>query len=125
LRSVVVRERRERQPVGVVVVAVRARVEEQQNGSGNEAEAHEYLENEDVHRWLLPDREAAVARTTPTLVAGINTAAISGDIRPESANETVSALYASAMQRLRRCVRASARLARSARRTGARPAATR
>src|SRR5262245_23543856 len=114
-------DREQREPVGVLVVAAADAVREEQHRDGHEHEAHEHLQDHDLHSALLGERDRLVHATTVIELTGMITAQTSGDRRPAYARPTATTLYARATARFFRVTLSSARAVRRARPIGRRP----
>src|SRR5215471_8565649 len=79
---------KKREPVGVLVVAAADAVREEQHRDSHEHEAHEHLQDHDLHSALLGERDRLVHATTVIELTGMITAQTSGDRRPAYASAT-------------------------------------
>ena len=76
----------------MIEISLSARHREEQHRSGDEDQADEDLKNHDLHRRLRGESAATVAAIVVSELAGMSTAHASGDMRPDRAKATVSAL---------------------------------
>ena len=89
----VVFRREEGETVGVIEAALPAREPEEDHRADDEEQAHEHLQNQDVHVVFFPRVSCAVvARTVVSELTGMSTAHQSGVMSPASASVTVMTL---------------------------------
>jgi hypothetical protein len=83
---------KERESVRVFEVPLSASECEQQHRSHDQQQAHEDLQDHDLHARLRGERAATVTAMVVRELAGMSTAQRSGDMRPHRARATVTAL---------------------------------
>jgi hypothetical protein len=85
-------EREQGEAIGLIEVALSAGERKEQHRPTDQNQADEDLEDHDLHRPLLGESAATVAAIVVSELAGMSTAHASGDMRPDRAKATVSAL---------------------------------
>jgi hypothetical protein len=90
--SVVRRNGKKCESVGVLVVSSSRAVREEHNGSRHQDQTDEHLQVQDLHKGLLSERVTVVSRTTLTEASGMTMAHTSGDKSPAQARPTLTML---------------------------------